>query len=130
MSPITWLLLLPGLSVSLPVLPLSLPGFLVVDYQQPWPSRQLTLASSPTKTFNPPSVASIQVDDSQHNASGLSRLLQCISSILQHQQNDTPQPFSPSQLQPALSLMPTSTQQEPARLLNQSSQQSQPKSVV
>ena len=93
--------------------------FIVVDYQQPGPSRQLMFALSPTKTFNPPSVAS---KDSQHNTSGLSSLFGSIPSILQLQQMDTPKPFSPSQLQPAPSPVPTSTQEEQARPLSHSSQ--------
>ena len=101
-------------------------SFLVVDDQQPGPSRQLMFALTPTKTFNPPSVASEHHEDSQYNTSGLS-LFRSIPSVLQYQQIDTPQPFSPSQLQPALS--PTSTQQEQARPPTQSSQQSQPKSA-
>ena len=46
-------------------------SFIVVDDQQPGPSRQLMFALSPTKTLNPPSVASRQQEDSQHNTSGL-----------------------------------------------------------
>ena len=75
-------------------------------------------ALSPTKTFNPPSVASGQQEDSQHNTSGISSLFRSIPTILQYQQFagmiDTPQPFSPSQLQPAPSPVPTTTQDLPA----------------
>ena len=111
-------------------LSLSQPAsFVVVDNQQSGPSRQLMFALSPEKTFNPPSVASGQQEDSEHNTSGLSILFGSISSILHYQQIDTPQPFSPPQLQPALSPVPTTTQQKQARLPSQSSQQSRPKSA-
>ena len=66
-------------------------------------------------------------EKSQHNTSGLSSLFGGIPSVLQYQQIDTPQPFSPSQLQPALSPVPSSTHQEQSRPPSQSSQQSQPK---
>ena len=49
-------------------------SFIVVDDQQPEPSRQLMFALSPTKSFNPPSITSRQQEDSQHNTSGLSSL--------------------------------------------------------
>ena len=97
--------------------------------QQPRPSRQLMFALSPTKTFNLRSVASRQIEDSQHNTSGLSGLFRSIPSLLKYQQINTPQPFLPSQLQPAPSPVPTTPQQEQARPLSQSSQQSQPKSA-
>ena len=101
-------------------------SFRVVDDQQPGPSRQLMFTLSPAKTVNPPSVASGQREDSQHNTSGLSSLFGGIPSILQYQQIDTPQPFSPSQLQPALSPVPSTTQQEWLTTPGQSSQQNQP----
>ena len=104
-------------------------SFIIVDEQKPEPSRQLMFALSPTKTLNPPSVASGQQEDNQHNFSGFSSLFGSIPSILQSQQIDTPQPFSPSQLQLAPSPVPTTTQQEEARPPSQSSQQSQPKSA-
>ena len=103
-------------------------SFIVVDDQQPGPSRQLMFAFSPTKTLDPPSIASGQQEDSQDNTSGLSSLFGSIPSILQYQQIDTLQPFSPSQLQPVPSPVPTTTQQEQARPPCQSSQQSHPKS--
>ena len=56
--------------------------------------------------FNPPSVAASQQEESQHKTSGLSSLLGTIPSVLQYQQIDTPQPFLPSQLQPAPSPVP------------------------
>ena len=84
-------------------------SYLVVDDQQPGTSRQLMFTLSPAKTVNPPSVASGQQDDSQHNTSGLSSVFGNIPSVLQYQQMDTPQPFSPSQLQPAPSPVPSST---------------------
>ena len=90
-------------------------SFLVVDDQQSGLSRQLMFALSPTKTLNPPSVASGQQEDSQHNTSGLSSLFRSIPSVLQYQQIDTPQPFSLSQLQPAQLPVPTATQQEQTR---------------
>ena len=69
-------------------------------------------ALSPTKTFNPLSVASGQQEDSQNNTYGLSSLFGSIPFVLQYQQIDTPHSFSPSQLQPALSPVSTTTQQE------------------
>ena len=74
-------------------------------------------ALSPTKTLNLSSVTSGQIEDSQHNSSGLSSLFRSIPSVLQI---DTPQPFSSSQLKP--SPVPTTTQQEQARPPSQSSQ--------
>ena len=56
---------------------------------------------SPAKPPNPPSIALGQQEDSQHNTSGLSSIFGAIQSVLQYQQIYTPQPFSPSQLQPA-----------------------------
>ena len=75
-------------------------SYVVVDDQQPGTSRQMI--------FNPPSVALSQQEESQHNTSGLSSLFGAIPSVLQYQQINTPQPFSPSQLQlqPALQLQP------------------------
>ena len=98
-------------------------SYVVVDDQQPGTSRQML--------FNPPSVTPSQQEESQHNTSGLSSLFAAIPSVLTYQQMDTPQPFSPSQLQPAPSLVPSSTHQEQSRPPSQSSQhsQSQPKSV-
>ena len=91
----------------------------VVDDQQPGTSRQMI--------FNPPSVAASHQEKSQHNTSGLSSLFGAIPSVLQYQQINTPQPFSPSQLQPAPSPEPSSTNQEQSR---PPSQQSQPKSAL
>ena len=102
-------------------------SYVVVDDQQPGTSTQLMFTLSPTKTVNPPSVAASQQEESQHNTSGLSSLFGGIPSVLQYQQIDTPQPFSPSQLQPAPSPVPSSTHQEQSRPPSQSSQQSQPK---
>ena len=96
-------------------------SYVVVDDQQPGTSRQML--------FNTPSVAASQQEESQHNASGLSSLFAAIPSVLTYQQMDTPQPFSPSQLQPALSPVPSSTHHEQSRPPSQSSQQSQPKSA-
>ena len=87
----------------------QLASFLLVNDQQPGCSRQLMFALSLKKTFNPPSVTSIKAEESQHSPSGLSSLFGSMPSVLQHQQNNTPQPFSPT----------TST-----RPLSQSSQQS------
>ena len=95
----------------------QLTSYVVVDDQQPGTSRQMI--------FNPPSVAPSQQEESQHNTSGLSSLFAAIS-VLTYQQMDTPQPFSPSQLQPALSPVPSSTHHEHSRAPSQSSQQSQP----
>ena len=92
----------------------------VVDDQQPGTSRQMI--------FNPP-VPSPQ-EESQHNTSGLSSLFGAIPSVLQYQQMDTPQPFSPSQLQPAPSPVQSSTNHEQSRPPSQSSQHSQPKSAT
>ena len=79
--------------------------------------------------FNPSSVAPSQQEETQHNTSGLSSLFGAIPSVLQYQQIDTPQPFSPSQ--PALSPVPSSTHHEQSRPPSQSSKQSQsqPKSA-
>ena len=96
-------------------------SYVVVDDQQPRTSRQMI--------FNLPSVAASQQEESQHNTSGSSSLFGAIPSVLQYQQIDTPQPFSPSQLQPAPSPVPSSTHQEQSRPPSQSSQQSQPKSA-
>ena len=68
-------------------------SYVAVDDQQPGTSRQLI--------FNPPSVAASQQEESQHNTSGLSSLIGAIPSVLQYQQMDTTQSFTPSQLQPA-----------------------------
>ena len=65
-------------------------SYIVVDDQQPGTSRQMI--------FNPPSVAASHREESQHNTSGLSSIFGAIPSVLQYQQIDTPQPFSPSQL--------------------------------
>ena len=75
-------------------------SFLVLDDQQPGTSRQLMFTLTPSKTVNPLSVASGQQEENQHNTSGLSSFFGGIPSVLQYQQIDTPQPFSPSQLQP------------------------------
>ena len=101
----------------------SAESYIVVDDQQPGTSRQMI--------FNPPSVAPSQQEESQHNTSGLSSLFGAIPSVLQYQQIDTPQPFSPSQLQPAPSPVPSSTHHEHSRPPSHSSQQShcQPKSA-
>ena len=88
-------------------------SYLVVDDQQPGTSRQML--------FNPTSVAASQQEESQHNTSGLSSLFAAIPSVLTYQQMDTPKPFSPSQLQPALSPVLSSTHQEHSRPPSQSS---------
>ena len=54
----------------------------IVDDQQPGTFRQLMFTLSPAKTVNPPSVASGQQEDSQHNTSGLSSLFGDIPSVL------------------------------------------------
>ena len=87
-------------------------SYVVVDDQQPGTS-----------------VTASQQEESQFNTSGLSSLFGAIPSVLQYQQIDTPQPFSPSQLLPAPSPVPSSTHQEQSRPPSQSSQQSQPKSA-
>ena len=79
-------------------------SYVVVDDQQPGTSRQMI--------FNPPSVAPSQQEESQHNTSGISSLIAAIPSVLMYQQMETPQPFSPSQIQPAPSPVPSSTHQE------------------
>ena len=91
-------------------------SYVVVYDQQPGTSRQII--------FNPPSVAASHQEESQHNTSELSSLLGAFPSVLQCQQIDTPQPFSPSQLQPAPSPVPSSTHHEQSRPPSQSSQQS------
>ena len=63
-------------------------SYVVVDDQQPGTSRQLIL--------NPPSVAASQQEENQHNTFGLSSLFGAIPSVLQYQQINTSQLFSPS----------------------------------
>ena len=107
---------------SIPSLASAQPtSYAVADDQQPGSSRQMI--------FNPPSVAASQQEESQHNIYGLFRLFGAIPCVLQYQQIDTPHPFSPCQLQPALSPVPSSTHQEQLRPPSQSSQQSQSKSA-
>ena len=96
-------------------------SYVVVDDQQPGTSRQMI--------FNPPSVAVSKQEETQHNTSGLSSLFGAIPSVLKFQQIETPQPFSPSQLQPAQSPAPSCTHHEQSRPPSQCSQQSQPKSA-
>ena len=91
--------------------------YIVVDDQQIGTSRQMI--------FNPPSVAASPQEESQHNTSGLSSLFGAIPCVLQYQQMDTSQPFSPSQLQPAPSPVSSSTHHEQSRPPSQFSQQSQ-----
>ena len=98
----------------------SATSYVVVDDQPPGPSRQMI--------YNPSSVAPSQPEESQHNTSGLSSTFAATPSVLQYQQIDTPQPFSPSQLQPAPSPVPSTTHQEQSRLPSQSSQHSQSQS--
>ena len=102
-------------------------SFLVVDDQQPGTFRQLMYTLSPAKTVNLPSVASGQQEDSEYNTFGLSSLFGGTPSVLQYQQIDKPQLFSPSQLQPTPSPVPSCTPQEQSRPPSQFSQQSQPK---
>ena len=79
-------------------------SYVVVDDHQPGTSRQMI--------FKTISVAASQQEESQHNTSGLSSLFAAIASVLQYQQMDTPQAFSPSHLQPAPSPVPSSTHHE------------------
>ena len=92
-------------------------SYIVMDDQQPGTSKQMI--------FNPPSVAASQQEETQHNTSGLSSPFGAIPSVLQCQQIDTPQPFSPSQLQPAPSPLPFSTHHEQSRPPSQQSQPNQ-----
>ena len=92
-------------------------SYVVVDDQQPGTSRQMIC--------HPPSVAASQQEETQHNTSGLSSLFGAIPSVLQYQQIDT---FSPSQLQPAPSPVPSSNHHEHSRPSSQQSP-SQPKSA-
>ena len=62
--------------------------YVIVDDQQPGTSKKMI--------FSPPLVTASQKEESQHNTSGLSSLFGAIPSVLQYQQIDTPQPFSPS----------------------------------
>ena len=98
-------------------------SYVLVDDQQPGTSRPMI--------FNPPLVAASQQEENQHNTYGLSSLFGAIPSVPQYQQMDTPQPFSPSQiqLQPAPSPVPSSTHHEQSKPPSQSSQQSQPRSA-
>ena len=57
-------------------------SYLFVDDQKPGTLRQLMFSLSPTKTINPPSVAAVQQEESQHNTSGLSSLFGGIPSVL------------------------------------------------
>ena len=95
-------------------------SYVALDDQQSGTSRELL--------FNPALVAPSQQEES---SSGLSSLFAAIPSVPTHQQMDTPQSFSPSQLQPAPSPVPYSTHHEQSRPPSQSSQQSQsqPKSA-
>ena len=92
-------------------------SYIVVDDQQPGTSRQMI--------FNPPLVAPSKQEESHQNTFGLSSLFAAIPSVLQYQQMDTPHPFSPSQLQPAPSPVPSSTHHAQSRLPSQQCQ-SQP----
>ena len=65
-------------------------SYVVVDDQQTGTSRQII--------FNPPSVAASQQEETQHF--WISSLFGAIPSVPHYQQIDTPQPFSPFQLQP------------------------------
>ena len=94
-------------------------SYIVMD-AQPGTSRQMI--------FNPPSVAPSQQEESQCKTFGLFSPFGAIPSVLRYQQIDTPQPFSPSQLQPAPSPVSSSTHHEQSRPPTQHSQ-SQPKLV-
>ena len=109
------------------------PATVIVKVQQP--SRPSSGSAQPTsyvddqqpgtssRQLEPPSAAASQQEETQHNTSGLSCLFGAIPHVLQYQQIDTPQPFSPSQLQLALSPVPSSTHHEQSRPPSQSSQQ-------
>ena len=95
-------------------------SFLVIDDQQTRPSRPLTFTLTPTKHFNPPSVASATSGESQHHLSRLLSFFRNTPSVLSYQQTDTSQPFSPPDMQPPADSPPTTTasqqehQQQPA----------------
>ena len=96
----------------------QLTSYVVMDDHQPGTSRQMI--------FNQPLAAASQQEQTEHNTSGLFSLFVAIPSVLQYQKIDRIQPFSPSQLQPAPSPVPSSTHHEQSRPPSQSSQQSQP----
>ena len=82
---------------------------IVVDDQQPGPSRPLTFTMTPMKHFNPPSVASATGEESQHNISGLSSFLGIYSLLMSYQQIDTLQLFSAPYLHQHTASHPTTT---------------------
>ena len=91
-------------------------SFLVVDDQQPGTSRQLMFTLSPAKTVNPPSVASGQQEESQHNTSGLSSLFGGIPSVQSTSRTTTHHNhFHPLNFNQHLSPVPSSTHQEQSR---------------
>ena len=88
-------------------------SFLVIDDQQAGPSRPVTFTLTPTKHFNPPSVASATGEESEHNKSGLSSFFGNLQSVMSYQQIDTLQPFSPANTPaPATSPPTTSASQQ------------------
>ena len=62
-------------------------SYLVIDEQKPGTSRQLYVTISPTKAFNPPSVASVTCEESSHN---ISRASAAASSAPAPQQSSEP----------------------------------------
>ena len=87
-------------------------SFLAVDEKQTRPSRPLTFTLTPTKHFNPLSVASATDEESQHNISGRSCFFGNVPLVLSYQQIDTSQPFSPADTQVPATLPPTTTLQQ------------------
>ena len=90
----------------------QLTSFLDVDGQQSGPSIPLTFTLTPTKDFNPPSIASFTGKESQHNISRLSSFFGNIPSVLCYQQIDKLQPFSPADRQPPAASPPTTASQQ------------------
>ena len=88
-------------------------SYLVVDEQQPRTSRQQrTVHQSPSRCFNQHSVASVKGEESSHNISGLSSLFGKIQSVMNYQQMDTPQLFTPSDQHQHTASPPTTQQQD------------------
>ena len=87
-------------------------SFQIVDDQQA-ESSPLMFTKTPTKHFNPPSVASATSEETQYNISGLSSFFGNLQSVMSYQQIDTPQPYSPADTSAPLASPPTTTVTQP-----------------
>ena len=88
-------------------------SYVVVDNQHPGTSRQLHFTISPTKIFNPMSVASVTGEDRAHNISGLCSIFGNIEPIMSYPQIETLQLLTPSDLHQRVASPSTTRQQEP-----------------